>query len=214
MHDYARTHYSHVHWCIGALVHWCILAFLPPVFLVVAVRSASAQPSRLAVLQVEDRRAPTANDLAILRAGAHRGDPQTTRLAVRALGRLERPTLIPDITPLIRHALPEIRSEAVNAVGQAAQGWKRDGSAPAAALDAAVGVLTARLKIEADADVRAAICETIGRMPYANAAQVERAERTLLDMAARTETMADRVGVAKGFEALTRLHRKLRSPSD
>src|SRR5437660_1400084 len=159
MHHYARTHYSHV--------HWCILAFLPHVFLVVAARSASAQPSRLAVLQAEDRRAPTANDLAILRAGAHGGDPQTTRLAVRALGRLERPTLIPDITPLIRHALPEIRSEAVNAVGQAAQGWKRDGSAPAAALDAAVGVLTARLKIEADADVRATICETIGRMPYA-----------------------------------------------
>jgi len=33
------------------------------------------------------------------------------RGAIRALGRLERPSLIPDITPGLRHALPEIRSE-------------------------------------------------------------------------------------------------------
>ena len=179
-----------------------------------AAGHADAQTTRLAVLQAEDRRAPTANDLAILRSGAHGGDAQTTRIAVRALGRLERPALIPDITPFLRNALQEIRAEAANAIGQAAQGWKGDQPAPAAALDAAVVALVARLKVEAEPDVRAAICETIGRLPYASAAQVESAERTLLDMASRSDAIGDRLGVAKGFEALVRINRKLRPPSE
>ena len=64
---------------------------------------AFAQPTRLAVLQAEDRRAVTATDLAILRAGLHGADPQTTRIAVRAVGRLERPALIPDLMPALKH---------------------------------------------------------------------------------------------------------------
>src|SRR5207248_3881780 len=123
--------------------------------------------TRLAVLQAEDRRGATARDLAIIRSGLHGGDPQNVRVAVRALGRLERPSLIPDIIPSLRHALPEIRAEAANAIAQAAQGWKEgsglraqgSGSTPptAAALDAASTPLTARLKIEAEPDVREAI---------------------------------------------------------
>ena len=45
--------------------------------------------------------------------GAHRA---------RALGRLERPALIPDIIPGLSYRFPEMRAEAANAVGQAAQG--------------------------------------------------------------------------------------------
>jgi len=41
----------------------------------VLVGSADAQ-SRLAILQAEDRRAPTANDLATLRSAARSGDPR------------------------------------------------------------------------------------------------------------------------------------------
>jgi cyclophilin family peptidyl-prolyl cis-trans isomerase len=107
-----------------------------------------------------------------------------------------------------------VRSEAANALGQAAQGWKRDKAPTAAAMDAVVGPLVARLKVEAEPDVRAAICETIGRLPYVSAAQVEAAERTLVDMAARAQSVDDRLGVAKGFEALVRIQRKLRPPSD
>jgi len=190
----------------------CVLCALC-VLTAVSTRSY-AQTTRIAVLQAEDRRAPAANDLAILRAGAHSGDPQTARLAVRALGRLERPALILDITPFLKSALPEIRTEAASAIGQAAQGWKGEHPAPAAALAAAVSTLVARLKVEAEPDVRAQICETIGRLPYTTAAQVEAAERTLLDMAARSEAIVDRLGVAKGFEALVRIHRKLRAPSE
>jgi cyclophilin family peptidyl-prolyl cis-trans isomerase len=184
------------------------------------VSSAQAQmPSatRLSILQAEDRRAPTANDLAILRAGARSSDPLTARMGLRALGRLERPSLIPDITPGLRHPAPENRVEAATALGQAAQGWKREpakGTPAAVSLDSIVTTLVARMKVDDDPDVRAAVCETLGRLPYTSATQAASAERALLDMAARAESVTDRLGVAKGFEALVRLHRALRPPSD
>lgn len=179
----------------------------------VVASSAHAQATRLAVLQAEDRRAPTAADLATLRSGARSADAQTVRAAVRALGRLERPALIADITPALRHAAPEIRVEAATAIGQAAQGWKAGAAPGAAAVDGVLTTIVARLKVEADADVRAALCETAGRLPYASASDAEHAERALVDMASRAESLTDRLGVAKGFEGLVRNQRKSRAPS-
>ena len=177
-------------------------------------RCVGAQTAtRLAVLQAEDRRAKTPADLATLRAGARSTDNQIRRDAVRALGRLERPALVSDIAPALRSPAPEIRAEAANAIGQAAAGWK----APRSPLDqrafeGAVGTLTARLKIESEPEVRAAIVETIGRMPYAGTADAASAERTLVDAAARAESVTDRLGVAKAFEAFIRSTGKVRAP--
>jgi cyclophilin family peptidyl-prolyl cis-trans isomerase len=184
------------------------------VLIALVSNAASAQTTRLAVLQAEDRRAANVNDLAVIRSGAHGGDPQTTQTAIRALGRLERPSLIVEIAPALKNALPEIRAEAANAIGQAAQGWKKGQPPTVAALEAVVVPLVARLKVEADADVRSAICETIGRLPYATAAQFEAAERTLVDAAAHNDEIADRLGVAQGLEALVRLQRRARAPGD
>ena len=196
----------------------CVLSVLCGFFFVVAHAQdespAAARTTRLAVLQAEDRRAPTAHDLAIIRSGLH-GSAQTVRVAVRALGRLERPALIADLLPSLRHALPEIRSEAANAIAQAAQGWKQGaGVTPpaASALDAASAPLTARLKIETDPDVREAICDALGRLPYVNAAQAEIAERALVEFAGDAQTVTDRLGVALGLEGLLRTQRKLRGP--
>ena len=133
---------------------------------------------------------------------------------MRALGRLERPSLIADIVSALRHPLPEVRTEAANAIGQAAQGWKADKPPAAAAVDAAVAPLVARLKVDADPDVRAAICETLGRLPYVTAAQAEAAARTLVAAGAKADTVTDRLGVAKGLEAFVRVQRKLHPPSD
>jgi cyclophilin family peptidyl-prolyl cis-trans isomerase len=188
----------------------CALCVLCSSWLSVARAQDAARTTRLAVLQAEDRRAPTARDLAIIRSGARSGDAQTVRIAIRALGRLERPALIPDITPSLRNPFPEIRAEAATAIGQAAQGWNADHPAAAPDVDAVVAPLVARVKIEGEPDVRAAICETIGRLPYATAGQVEAAERTLIDMTGRAESVTDRLGAAKGFEALARTQRKLR----
>ena len=206
--------------------------FLPAIaLLVVAARSGgqpqSTRPTRIALLEAEDRRAPTARDLTLIRAALNSPDDETQRIALRALGRLERPQLISDIVPALKADLREIRAEAANAIGQAAQGWKQPPASRSAvvrsnlaarpgvgglAIEAVAGALVARLNADADSSVRAAICETLGRLPYASAEQVRRAEAALLETA-RTETVIDRLGVAKGLEALIRLSRTLNPPS-
>src|SRR4051812_39602714 len=164
--------------------------------------------ARLSILQAEDRRAPTAQDLAIIRAGARSGDAQTARIGLRALGRLERPALIPDILPGLRHPLPEVRAEAANAVAQAARGLRNGLTAPLPQSSVQASLIT-RLAVEADPGVRAALCEALARLPYAAAGDVARAESALVEFASRASTSTDRLGLAKGFEALTRLQRDL-----
>ncbi|PYQ77074.1 MAG: hypothetical protein DMG01_16035, partial [Acidobacteria bacterium] len=179
-----------------------------PLLAIALCASAASAQTRLAILQAEDRRAATANDVGALRSGAHSPDPQTRRLAIRALGRLERAVVITDIVPGLRHELPEIRSESANAIAQAARNADRR------AVDSAQTSLAARLKAEADSDVRAALCEAIGRLPYTAAEQIEDTERALVDMAGRTGTVTDRLGVAKAFEALARTAQKIGPLSD
>ncbi len=167
--------------------------------------------TRLAVLQAEHRRAPNARDLALLRSGTRSTDPQTARFAVRALGRLERPSLVADILPVLKHALPELRAEAANALGQALEGTKPDDTVHAAAADTVVGALITRLAAETEPAVRSAICETLGRAAI-TAAHAERVEAVLADAAAREGSIDGRLGIAAGFEALARLHRRDHPP--
>jgi hypothetical protein len=44
---------------------------------------SSVAARRVAILAAEDRRAPTARDLATIRAGVHSGDATTVRIAIR-----------------------------------------------------------------------------------------------------------------------------------
>jgi cyclophilin family peptidyl-prolyl cis-trans isomerase/HEAT repeat protein len=180
----------------------CLLSALP-------LRGQTA--NRLSILQAEDRRASTARDLSILRAGARGRDGANTLIAVRALGRLERPALIGDLLPSLRHTLPEVRAEAANAIGQAAEGWER--TPPPGALEPAIRALEARLDVEDVPSVRAVIFETLGRLPYTTRPQVDRIELLLIEEAAAAESIADRLGVAEGFEALVRRQRDLGPPS-
>ena len=212
-HESAKTRKRSI-WFRAFVFSWPILIAWPHGAPAQDDPRAAPRTSRLAVLQAEDRRASTPRDLASIRSGLHGGDVQTVRVAVRALGRLERPALIPDLLPSLRHALPEIRSEAANAIGQAAQGWKGDKAPAAPAIDGVSAPLAARLGVEAEPDVREAICDTLGRLPYVNAAQAQSAERTLIEMAGRATTVTDRLGVAQGLERLAGTQRKLRAPGD
>jgi cyclophilin family peptidyl-prolyl cis-trans isomerase len=171
-----------------------------------------AQTTRLSVLQAEDRRAPTANDLAIIRAGTRSGDPQTAAVAVRALGRLERPALVPDILRSLRHSLPEVREEAANALGQALVGAKRT-DVPAVTIESVIDALVARLNVETEPGVRGAICETLGRIP-STTDQIQRVDNVLVSTAAHEASIDGRLGLAAGLEALIRLHRREEPPSD
>src|SRR5947208_1549829 len=182
---------------------------------VIAVRAGAQPPTRIAILVAEDRRASTAHDLATIRSGMRSRDPDTARVAIRALGRLERPELIPDIVSLLKSPLAEIRAEAANAIGQAAQGWKRPAAIRTAAvrktggsaltIDVAVTALVGRLHVEDDAAVRGALCQAIGRLPYATGGEIQQVDSTLTEALAHEDSTDGRLGIAQGFEALIRL---------
>jgi cyclophilin family peptidyl-prolyl cis-trans isomerase len=194
-----------------ALLPSCLFALLPA--LAWAQPGAAVPPARVTILQIEERRAPTPRDLTTLRTAVRNRDPLTAILAIRAIGRLERPSLIADLLPALRFPLPETRAEAANAIGQAAQGWRTAKTLTTAVTPATLlTTLTARLADEEDPGVRAALCETIGRLPYRSAREVERAEAALVDLADRSDAVQDRLGVTRGFEALVRLHREIGPP--
>jgi cyclophilin family peptidyl-prolyl cis-trans isomerase len=175
--------------------------------------SAAAQQlaTRVAILQAEDRRAASARDLATLRSGARSNDGQTARLAVRALGRLERPGVMTDILAALSHRLPEVRTEAANAAAQAAQGLRLSASG-AVSIPSVQGALINRLAIESEPEVRAALCESIARLPYTQSADVLRAGTTLVELAPKATSIVDRLGLAKGLEAFVRLQRNIQPP--
>ena len=190
-------------------------AWVPAAVLMLAAMNAAevaAQTStRLAVLLAEERRAVTAADLATIRAGVRSADTDTALMAIRALGRLERPALVPDIAAALRFELPELRAEAAHAVATAfgrqdATAAPPQSAALRASVTSALATLETRLNTEAVPDVRAALCESIGRLPYADAGQTGQAERALLEAAGKADTVADRLGVAKGLEAFVRMN--------
>ena len=167
---------------------------------------------QLAIIQAEERGATAPRDLVVLRSGTRSGTIETVRMAVRALGRIERPAQIPDILPSLRHPLPEVRVEAANAVAQAAQGFRsiktKTGPVTIFSTQAA---LIARLPVEQDPTVRGALCEALARLPYQSAADIERAETVIVNLgSSATTSTAERLGVAKGLEALFRMHRSIR----
>jgi cyclophilin family peptidyl-prolyl cis-trans isomerase/HEAT repeat protein len=149
-------------------------------------------------------------DTTELRAKLRSRDADIQRFALLELGRFELPSLIPVIVPMLQSSLAEVRAQAVDAIGQAAQGWRAVPPAKRTAItpESVVETLVSRLKAEADPDVRAAITETIGRLPYATAEQVGTATRVLVQVAPG-ETVVDRLGIATGLDDLVRFNRSL-----
>src|SRR5262245_3776244 len=177
-----------------------------------AVAQSTSSATQLALIQAEEHGATSARDLLIIKNGTRSSTPETVRMAVRALGRTERPAQIPDLLLSLRHPLPEVRVEAANAVAQAAQGFRSIKVTPAGITIASTQTtLIARLNVEADATVRAALCEAIARLPYKGAPDIERAEATIIALGSEpSASTAERLGVAKSLEALFRMHRSIR----
>ena len=154
-------------------------------------------------------------DISVLRTRLRSGDLDEERAALLELGRFQRPSLIPVIVPALRSPLADVRARAADAVGQAAQGWRTTpaGSRDAVSLDSVIETLIARLPVEPEPAVRAALSETIGRLPYATAEQVRAATAALVHTAPG-DTVADRLGIAEGLEALVRLNANIAPAAD
>jgi HEAT repeats len=168
----------------------------------------AAQPwttAERAILVAEDRRAPTAEDLAVITSGLACASPRTRRIAVRAQGRLERAALVQAIQPLVTDPSPAVRVEAANAIGQAL-------AREASASDAIVGLMLARLVHERDEAVQEALLDAIGRLPFASNDAARSAEEAMVRAVGNAAPVWQRRGLGTGLETLYRRRRMTASP--
>ena len=152
-----------------------------------------------AVLDAEDARAATDEQLTVLKASARDPSRALRVVAVRALGRLQRPSLIPDIAAALGDASPEVRAVAATALLDAAA---LDGTAEART------PLIFHLTVERDPAVVGALAEALGWLPERDTARVAGTAHTL---AAHARTALEKEmpsvalrGVAHGLFGLAR----------
>ena len=155
-----------------------------------------------AILAAEDARADGPRGLAPLMEGIASGEASVRAVAVRALGRLERPGLVGDILPLAFDDDAAVRGEAVNALGQAVFG--QDGGEVA-------GMLTTRIPVEADSVVRGVLARTLGRLALQGEAHgrvqdqlVALSQSPDAELATGDAPAVTLQGVALGFETIAR----------
>ncbi|MGH7468642.1 MAG: HEAT repeat domain-containing protein [Longimicrobiales bacterium] len=145
------------------------------------------------LIAAEDARARSPEQLQVLLEGTRAGSMELRRLAVRALGRLERPELADPITAMLRDAAPGVRAEAAHALGQAVM--RGDGAPVRPALASA-------LASERDPSVRAAIAETLGRTRHASATDARATIDLLLPLLDESPMTA--LGATRGMFFLAR----------
>jgi len=159
-------------------------------------RSSTVQnDERRALLDAEDARPQGGDALQLLVDAANSEDAGDRRIAVRALGRLERPDLSEVIERHLSDPDPPVREAAAEALAQSVHG--SDG---ARVLDP----LLDRIPEEADAEVRAMLARSIGRLRLDDAGR-RRAVEGLVQLGDEgTPPEEVLLGVALGFESLVR----------
>ena len=157
------------------------------------------------LLRAEDHRARTPEELSVLERALSSTDTVLLVRAVTALGRLERPELVPRILPLLDAVRPGVRAAAAQAVAQATQGYRRDSVAPrSTSWNALLRRLDSRIAVERDPPTRGMLALAIGRLPYRSAEEIDRARAWLLvlEPGLRGEALVD---LARGMATLARL---------
>ncbi len=134
-------------------------------------------------------------------------DTQTAIYAIRAVGRLEDPALVPQLLPLL--ALADRSNAAADAIAQSLINVEAQQDPD---LIARVGERFRALADQADPAVARAI-EPLGRLNYADPQDVSRAERILARLLMRTtaapKNAGIRLSVVRSLEALARGNTKL-----
>lgn len=158
------------------------------------------------ILLAEDHRARNAGELRVLLAALASRDPELVERGLLALGRLERPALAERFFPLLGHPLPGVRAHALQAVAQAAQGFRRNPPARerAPVWPALLAQLGARVSAERDPAVRGMLALSLGRLPYAAPEEMRRAQEWLVALAGELRGGAAS-DVARGIESFARL---------
>ena len=153
---------------------------------------------RAAILDAEDARGTGAAGLQPLEEGLISKNPDIQRIAVRGVGRLEKPENLGLIVPLLASPDSSVRAEAVNALGQAMLSLAGDGVAD---------LLVAHLSREEDAGVRGVVARTLGRLRYGEAERALAAEQMLVQLTRDGEgdaPLATLTGAVMGLESMSR----------
>lgn len=195
---------------------------MPPAAAQMAILAAEdtrlVLPDDLHTPAIDTLRVKQAEDLRILLELARSSDYPTQRRALRALGRLERRDLIPE---LLRY-LPALGlvSETANAIAQAFRGEPLAGDTAGEQVDRALELLIQAGQIPMDPRLRPGpvgpVSVAVGRLPYVRAEQVRTAETYLLSMmhAADSDVLTRPAlpSITRGVEALIRLQGRLVAP--
>ena len=170
-------------------------------------RQAGSSPILEEILLVEDRRAEGENDLAILVGALQHKDPLVVRRAARALGRLERPEVARHLFPLLRSPVPAVRRTAVEALAQAAQGFRGDSSLDTrhATWPALLGALRERSAVERNPEVRGMLALSLGRLPWFDRGEIGSVRGELVRACEENQGKGEgSVNLCRGAETMVR----------
>jgi len=163
------------------------------------------------VLVAEDARGTGADGIHPLLAALESRDTLLRRVAVRALGRLQRPELGARLLPLLSDPDPSLRAEAANALAQSLRNVRRGAPTDSAQgyVRAAASAITRALTGETDPAVTDALGQSLGRLPFADSTAARRAERTIAGRLAKQST----AGLVHGLYTLARARRATGDPA-
>ena len=124
-------------------------------------------PALQQVVNAEEARAATPAELKVLEDGLASPSAAIRVAAVRALGRLERPSVGEAIAPLLNDPSPAVREEAADALAQSEMGSTSDPE-----MLAGTWALEKALATEKVPAVRGVLMASIGRLHYVTAENV------------------------------------------
>ena len=188
------------------IVLWMALTLLPGAG---AAQGPGSSPDTAALqrlLVAEDARGTGRDGLEPLLAAFAGQDTLMRRLAIRGLGRLQRPELGLRLLPSLADPDPSVRVEAANAVAQSVRGVRRDAAAgdrTRLTTPAAAAALAGRLSTETDPRVLDALGQSLGRLPLPDTAAARTAEAAIRARFAARST----AGLAHGLYTLARARR-------
>jgi cyclophilin family peptidyl-prolyl cis-trans isomerase/HEAT repeat protein len=167
----------------------------------------AAAVARARILLVEDRRARAPGDAEVLRRLTRGGPPAERRAAARALGRLEDPRHVGTLAGLLDDPEPAMRAEALQALAQALQAYRRDTIAARgdSALAVALAALGRRVTAESDPAVAGMLALSLGRVPYPGDRDRLEGERRIRVLLERTAAHPEAATLAvRGAETIRR----------
>jgi cyclophilin family peptidyl-prolyl cis-trans isomerase/HEAT repeat protein len=173
--------------------------------------------SRAAIIRAEDARGAGPDGITPILEGLN--NPALRELAIRAIGRLERPQQIGNLIPYLQN--PALAATTAEALAQAIQGVRADTSSATKRLlvDSVFRALRATPRRGVTPMAVAALARSIGRLPYDQPEQARAAEAAILALAPRNagrwrDESRAMTGVAHGLYSLARARRQLGALSE